>query len=758
MRHILKTKIICLSLTTVLLCLLNFIYLNTRITLNIPIVPNNNRSFAKRVVLIVSDGLRYDTAFKGWESEEGEKLLPRLYSKVKNRKDAVCAASFSRAPTESRACHTAMLAGFWEDLANAKALWKTNVVDFDHVLRRARFSLAIGGPDVVDFFHGENVLIESFPYEDYKTVPDTKMIDLWSVDKFKALLKEGRKELGGDKVFIFLHLAGVDTAGHRAGPFSNAYISNTRYVDDLLVDIENTVNNFYKDKESVFLFTSDHGFADTGGHGTRDYNTVKCPFVAWGSNIFGDISDRLDASKRSISQASINVLISTLLGIPIATNNRAGLPIEVMDSCGKDLISALQQNIHQLKNLLIHKRSVLESLLFKGWDNDERKIEGLKEGKFYDEAKDLCNTVLTKYVKSIESLDLFFPRILIMIVFLTGLSIVHGREGLFSGLFIVFCTILTFFFNLPLLIPMALYIVLFKHAAASISLLVLGLAYSKFILPLALLPLVIKMNRRQFKLLTAFSSLYLTYLFPNIYVSSILTPIVLLYATEKLSSPLYITPLCVSLLANILHLPLISSILTILSVLFQIGLMLSNVYPLDKTLTSALIISIFSDSRLIIAFAFLSVVVMERSEVSPEVKLVTVEKNTDFTEAIWQVVLTICGIFLPVGINFDDRTMYYSRFGLSYILSYVLSRILVTFSVAYLNFIGNKCYEDHWLKLIGSSFIVTSIFSLSLSNEGSWLELGKTIAAYIICALSGTVAFGLDCLVTAFTQKSLLPC
>lgn len=61
--------------------------------------------------------------------------------------------SFTRAPTESRPDHVAILGGFFEDPASLWKLWKDNYVGFDSVFNQSRETWAWGAPDVLPFFN-----------------------------------------------------------------------------------------------------------------------------------------------------------------------------------------------------------------------------------------------------------------------------------------------------------------------------------------------------------------------------------------------------------------------------------------------------------------------------------------------------------------------------------------------------------------------------------------------------------------------------
>lgn len=91
---------------------------------------------AKRLVLIVADGLRAESFF-----HQNCDRTPFLKKLILDR--GILGISHTHVPTESRPGHVALIAGVYEDPSALFKGWKENTVEFDSVFNRSRVSLCL---------------------------------------------------------------------------------------------------------------------------------------------------------------------------------------------------------------------------------------------------------------------------------------------------------------------------------------------------------------------------------------------------------------------------------------------------------------------------------------------------------------------------------------------------------------------------------------------------------------------------------------
>ena len=178
-------KLICVGIVVHLIVLFSIfdIYFKSPITHGMkpidklaPTVP------AKRLVLFVADGLRADSFFNAIDTNS------ELYlSRKKTSKSAAFAMSNTQMPTETRPGHVAMIAGFYEDMSAVATGWKENLVEFDSVFKKSRYTWAWGSPDVLNMFKKENAFLKTYDasIEDFAT-SNASFLDTWVFHHFKA--------------------------------------------------------------------------------------------------------------------------------------------------------------------------------------------------------------------------------------------------------------------------------------------------------------------------------------------------------------------------------------------------------------------------------------------------------------------------------------------------------------------------------------------------------------------------------------------
>ncbi|XP_006648789.3 GPI ethanolamine phosphate transferase 1 [Oryza brachyantha] len=347
---------------------------------------------ARRLVLLVADGLRADKFFE--PDERGRYRAPFLRGVIEEK--GRWGVSHARPPTESRPGHVAIIAGFYEDPSAVTKGWKANPVEFDSVFNRSRHTISFGSPDIVPIFCSSlpHSTWGSYPheYEDFAT--DASFLDQWSFDQFQGLLNRSfedakfRQLLLQDKLVIFLHLLGCDTNGHAHRPYSNIYLNNVKVVDQIAESVYNLMESYFNDNQTAYVFTADHGMSDKGSHGDGHPSNTDTPLVAWGAGIrspkFLDYTDKPDDGFRfvddhkhdmptpqdwalegfervDVNQADIAPLMATLVGLPCPLNSVGSLPTHYLKLSKADEVEAVLANTKQILNQFLRKSQMKQS-------------------------------------------------------------------------------------------------------------------------------------------------------------------------------------------------------------------------------------------------------------------------------------------------------------------------------------------------------------------------------------------------------------
>ncbi|GLT35452.1 hypothetical protein SLA2020_099030 [Shorea laevis] len=368
------------------------IYFKTPIVHGMDLVTPRFRAPAKRLMLLVADGLRADKFFE--PDSEGHFRAPFLRSVIKGH--GRWGVSHARPPTESRPGHVAIIAGFYEDPSAVTKGWKANPVEFDSVFNRSRHTFAFGSPDIVPIFCGAlpHSTWNSYPHEFEDFATDASFLDEWSLDQFQSLLTRSKEDpelkrlLQQDNLVIFLHLLGCDSNGHAHRPFSSIYLNNVKVVDHIAKEVYNLVEDYFKDNLTAYIFTADHGMSDKGSHGDGHPSNTDTPLVVWGAGVkhplplsnssHHDCSYRfvdehahdtptpkawgLDGVERvDVNQADISPLMSTLLGLPGPVNSVGNLPLGYINMNEEDEVEAVLANTKQILNQFLRKSQIKQS-------------------------------------------------------------------------------------------------------------------------------------------------------------------------------------------------------------------------------------------------------------------------------------------------------------------------------------------------------------------------------------------------------------
>ncbi|TVY83862.1 GPI ethanolamine phosphate transferase [Lachnellula suecica] len=334
--------------------------------------PEGVEAPAKRLVLFVGTDPSSHSKRRS-KSRQSLPILPRTLPRVRSRPDAAApralpALARPRARHLRRLAHTrahripaghvALIAGLYEDVSAVTTGWKLNPVNFDSVFNRSRHTWSWGSPDILPMFQlgAEPGRVDADSYdadfEDFSL--NAEHLDTWVFDKVKGLFADAAKNstldamLRQDKNVFFLHLLGLDTAGHGFRPYSKEYLHNLKIVDEGVREITKLVEDFYNDGKTAFVFTADHGMSDYGSHGDGHPDNTRTPLIVWGSGVAKPVTtpeiiapghDELSSDwgldhvqRHDVSQADIAALMAYLVGLAYPVNSVGELPLPFLSS------------------------------------------------------------------------------------------------------------------------------------------------------------------------------------------------------------------------------------------------------------------------------------------------------------------------------------------------------------------------------------------------------------------------------------------
>ncbi|VDK84251.1 unnamed protein product [Dibothriocephalus latus] len=237
----------------------------------------------------------------------------------------------ANSPAESRPRHTAIFAGFEEDIANIKSGWSKSVQPFESVFNNVGASWAFGIETVLNYFDA-NIRRMSHG----NSLSDFQVLQafLTSADRVVQELSVQKNDVNGSACgkIVFLHFDSTDHAGHVSGYPSPGYVKAVVEADNFA----QSVFDFFRKNipqelmnATTFIVTSDHGVSEYG-HGGGSLNEVYVPIFMWGSGIVGEQFHpvlRKPDSKSGypilLNQIDICPLLASLLGIKMPSNSMA---------------------------------------------------------------------------------------------------------------------------------------------------------------------------------------------------------------------------------------------------------------------------------------------------------------------------------------------------------------------------------------------------------------------------------------------------
>ncbi|XP_043662944.1 GPI ethanolamine phosphate transferase 1 [Drosophila teissieri] len=292
---------------------------------------------ANRLVLIVTDGFRADSFF-----EENCRYVPHLREIF--LREGVVGVSRTRVPTETRPGHITLIAGLYEDPSAVLRGWKSNPIDFDTVFNRSSQTYAWGANDVINVFshvsNGGLMHLRFYNHDlDFSPGYDAYEQDEWVFKRVKLLLQRKSEALQRAKhVVFFLHLLGLDTAGHVHKPGAPKFRQTLDKTEKGVYEIYQEFERMFPDKRTAYLMTADHGMTDSGSHGAGSPHETDTPFVLWGAGVsrmvpnpggrtFMPNNEGPAMPLLELEQAQLTPLMSALVGLAPPMNNFGTLPM-----------------------------------------------------------------------------------------------------------------------------------------------------------------------------------------------------------------------------------------------------------------------------------------------------------------------------------------------------------------------------------------------------------------------------------------------
>uniref|UniRef100_A0A8D8AML3 GPI ethanolamine phosphate transferase 1 n=1 Tax=Culex pipiens TaxID=7175 RepID=A0A8D8AML3_CULPI len=390
------TKLVFAIIVHVLFLLSIFhIYFQSPVLQNLPepgLDAEDEVAVADRVVVFVADGLRAESFLK-----HGANRSLFLQDIILSK--GIFGISHTRVPTESRPGHVALFA----DPSAVFKGWKKNPVNFDTVFNRSYMSFAWGSPDILSIFSNEekehNIHAHHYTEDivSFSGNSNTSALDTWVFDRVKEyyLLPENQITLfNKNKIIVFLHLLGLDTAGHVYKPYSSLFSENLVIVDKGIQQTVNLIEKITKnDQKTAYIFTSDHGMTDKGSHGSGHPSETETPFVAWGAGIkyWKNIGKKQHQNKTvmisqtsvprfDMNQADVTPLISALLSLAVPKNNCGILPRQYLNASMNYITRQAWKNAEQLYQQYYFWKQKFSKKQFQwSFTNTEKKFESIIE-------------------------------------------------------------------------------------------------------------------------------------------------------------------------------------------------------------------------------------------------------------------------------------------------------------------------------------------------------------------------------------------
>src|SRR5688572_15304211 len=245
----------------------------------LPSEPLPDTSVTRNVVVVSVDGLRPDaiTTF-------GAPTLQRLM-----REGSYTLSATTIEPSTTLPSHTSMLTGqpperhgvLWNNVATADA----DSIELPNIFSLAR---AHGYSTAAFFSKAKFQPLQRLGTLDYSQAPGG-WFGRWSSER--TISDVANYFQGARPNVLFVHLADVDAAGHRAGWMTPEYGRAVFTADAAIDRLLRLAARAYGAGNFSLIVTADHGGHGTG-HGSKDPRDVTIPWIAWGQGVRQGVLDQ----------------------------------------------------------------------------------------------------------------------------------------------------------------------------------------------------------------------------------------------------------------------------------------------------------------------------------------------------------------------------------------------------------------------------------------------------------------------------------